>query len=77
MLSMLKYGKGYIIMYMQRELSKRKHTYRLIEGIDICTHALVVKEIVNVIYIMIIIEYRIYKGRMNKCTSNVRGLGRG
>lgn len=46
----------WIYMHMQRGLRKRKHMYRLIEGIDICTHALVVKEIVNVIYIMIIIE---------------------
>lgn len=51
--------------------------YRLIEGIDICIYVLVVEEIVNVIYIMIIIEYRIYKGWMNKCILNVRGLGRG
>lgn len=34
-----------VYMYMQRGLSKRKHRYRLIEGIDIYVHALVVEEI--------------------------------
>lgn len=36
-----------VYMYMQRGLSKRKHRYRLIEGV----HALVVEEI-GTVYIM-------------------------
>lgn len=57
-----------VYMYMQRGLSKRKHRYRLIEGIDILCACIGRGGNWYCIYIMY--NCRVW---MNKSISNVRG----